>query len=446
MFDSLSTPAKVILTITKGKLKGKQFPFDSRTICIIGRARNCNIQIPDDEYHSTISRYHCLLDINPPNIRIRDFGSRNGTNINGKCIGKRKDNQTPSEGAKLNFSEYDLQDEDVIRLGNTVFQVSIKQTIAETIILNSEEKSNNLPSAIKNQVDHNSSSIEDYTKIKKLGVGGFGEVYLARHHKTGELVAIKTLLPQVVVKPYMKEMFLREVKNMKMLNHPNLVKLKDFCFSDGVFFFVMEYCSCGSVSDLIKVRKGKLKLKEATDIIFQVLNGLSHAHTELGLVHRDIKPSNIFLTIDDGKLIAKLGDYGLSKNFDLAGLSGQTMSGTAMGTPSFMSRKQVLNFKYAQPDIDVWAVAASLYFMLTLKYPRDLEGIESMLAILKTQPVPIRERDDSISQTLADLIDLALRDDSELHFQSALDFKQALLQTMQNITYTTWDVVKLEKT
>ncbi|MGL4759647.1 MAG: protein kinase domain-containing protein, partial [Patescibacteria group bacterium] len=347
MSNSLSTPAKVILTITKGKLKGKQFPFDSRTICIIGRARNCNIQIPDDEYHSTVSRYHCLLDINPPNIRIRDFGSRNGTNINGKCIGKRKDNQTPSEGAKLNFSEYDLQDEDVIRLGNTVFQVSIKQTIAETIILNSEEQSNNLPSAIKNQVDHNSGSIKDYTKIKKLGVGGFGEVYLARHHKTGELVAIKTLLPQVVVKPYMKEMFLREVKNMKMLNHPNLVKLKDFCFSDGVFFFVMEYCSCGSVSDLIKVRKGKLKLKEATDIIFQVLNGLSHAHTELGLVHRDIKPSNIFLTIDDGKLIAKLGDYGLSKNFDLAGLSGQTMSGTAMGTPSFMSRKQVLNFKYA---------------------------------------------------------------------------------------------------
>jgi eukaryotic-like serine/threonine-protein kinase len=109
MTDSLSTPAKVILTITKGKLKGKQFPFDSRTICIIGRARNCNIQIPDDQYHSIISRYHCLLDINPPDIRIRDFGSRNGTDVNGQCIGKRAKNQTPSEGAKLNFSEYDLQ-------------------------------------------------------------------------------------------------------------------------------------------------------------------------------------------------------------------------------------------------------------------------------------------------------------------------------------------------
>jgi eukaryotic-like serine/threonine-protein kinase len=446
MPNNLSTPTKVILTITTGKLKGKQFTFDSRTICIIGRARNCNIQIPNDRYHSTVSRYHCLLDINPPDIRIRDFGSRNGTDVNGKCIGKRAKNQTPSEGAKLNFSEYDLQDKDVIKLGNTVFQVSIEPVIAKTFIIRNKQKLNKLSSAIKNQDNSNSDLLQDYTKIKELGVGGFGEVYLARHNQTGEFVAIKTLLPQVVVKPYMKEMFLREVKNMKILNHPNLVRLKDYGFSDGVFFFVMEYCSCGSVSDLINLKKGKLTLEEAIDIIVQVLNSLDYAHTEVGLVHRDIKPDNIFLTIDRGKLIAKLGDYGLSKNFDLAGLSGQTMSGTAMGTPSFMSRKQVLNFKYARPDIDVWAVAASLYFMLTLKYPRDLEGIESMLAILKTQPIPIRERDNSISQTLADLIDLALKDDSELHFQSALDFKQALLQVMQNVTHTTLNVVKLEST
>ena len=423
--------AKVTLTITEGKLKGKQFLFDSRTICIIGRAKNCNIQIPNDEYHSTISRYHCLLDINPPDIRVRDFGSRNGTDVNGKCIGKRKTYQTPSEGAKLNFSEYDLQDGDVIKLGNTLFQVSIEQEL------------NNLPPAITIAANCNLGSMKGYTKIQELGVGGFGEVYLARHDETGELVAIKTLLPQVAAKSYMKEMFLREARNMKTLNHPNLVQLKDFCFSDGVFFFAMEYCDRGSVSDLIKSRKGKLSIKEATNIILQVLDGLHYAHTNKGLVHRDIKPGNIFLTFTDGKLVAKLGDYGLAKAFDLAGLSGQTMTGTTMGTPSCMSRKQVLDFKYAKPDVDVWAIAASLYFMLTLKYPRDLEGIDPMLAILKTQPIPIRERDASISQTLADLIDLALKDNSELNFQSALDFKQVLLQVMQNVTYTTWNVIKL---
>jgi len=437
----LFMPDKIILTIAQGKLKGKQFVFDDRTICIVGRAKNCNIQIPDDKYHSTVSRYHCLLDINPPDIRIRDFGSRNGTKVNGKCIGRRKSHQTPSEGAKLNFAEYDLQDGDVIELGKTKFKVNVETVLIEAFILNGEKLPNKLLSAIKNQTDGNPNLIEDYTKIKDLGVGGFGEVYLARHNQTGKLVAIKTLLPQVAVKPYMKEMFIREVKNTRMLDHPNLVHLKDFCFSDDAFFLVMEYCNCGSVSDLIKVKKSKLTIEEATNIIFQVLDGLHYAHTKLGLVHRDIKPANIFLTIDDGRLIAKLGDYGLAKNFDLAGLSGQTMTGKAMGTPSFMSRKQVLNFKYAKPDIDVWAVAASLYFMLTLKYPRDLVGVESMLAILKTQPIPIQERDASLPYTLASLINLALQDDSQLNFQSAEDFKQALRQAVQDATHTTRNVI-----
>jgi len=96
-------PAKVILTIIEGSLKGQEFVIDSRTTCIMGRAKDCHPQIPDDEHHRTISRYHCLLDINPPDIRVRDFGSLNGTYVNGKKIGQRQVNQTPEEGAKLKF-------------------------------------------------------------------------------------------------------------------------------------------------------------------------------------------------------------------------------------------------------------------------------------------------------------------------------------------------------
>ena len=82
-------PAKVTLTITQGEpgFVGKVYPYEERTTCIIGRDPECDPKIPDDEAHWTISRYHCLLDINPPDIRIRDFGSLNGTFINGKKIG-----------------------------------------------------------------------------------------------------------------------------------------------------------------------------------------------------------------------------------------------------------------------------------------------------------------------------------------------------------------------
>lgn len=112
--------AKVTLTITEGQLEGKEFPFDSRSTCLIGRSPDCNIQIPNDKFHSTISRYHCFLDINPPAIRVRDFGRLHGTYVNGKCIGKRGENQTPTEGQQLELSEYDLQDGDVIKLSFTM--------------------------------------------------------------------------------------------------------------------------------------------------------------------------------------------------------------------------------------------------------------------------------------------------------------------------------------
>ena len=89
---------KIILTVISGNLKGKKFEFSDRTTCIIGRAQDCTLRLPNNEYHKTISRYHCLLDINPPHIRVRDFGSLHGTYINGKIIGKRESNQTPQEG------------------------------------------------------------------------------------------------------------------------------------------------------------------------------------------------------------------------------------------------------------------------------------------------------------------------------------------------------------
>ena len=421
--------SKIILKIIQGELKGKQFIFDSRDTCVIGRDPSCNIQIPNDQAHSFISRRHCFLDINPPEIRICDAGSRNGTLVNGKCIGKRRQNQTPSEGAKLNLLEYPLRHGDLIALGNTVFKVSIETTedIPSTFII--EKELSKIPPQIKLKTDGHLGELNDYIKVQKLGEGGFGSVYLARTPETDELVAIKTLFPQVALQPYMKERFLREARNTKILNHPNLVQFKDYGFDHNMFYFVMEYCERGSVTDLIEVRKGKLIIKEATNIILQILDGLHHAHTEHRLVHRDIKPSNIFLTVDKARLVAKLGDYGLTKSFDLAGLSGLTRTGAKMGTPNFMPRQQVLDFKYAQPDVDVWAVAASLYYMLTLQYPRDLNDIEQhpMFAILETQPVPIRERDASIPQALAELIDLALKDDSKLHFKTALAFKNALL-------------------
>jgi serine/threonine protein kinase len=118
-----------------------------------------------------------------------------------------------------------------------------------------------------------------------------------------------------------------------------------------------------------------LPIGEAVVIILQVLDGLTYTHNAeipnvrladgsfakgRGLIHRDLKPGNIFLANVDGKQVAKIGDYGLSKAFDQAGLSGKTMTGNVVGTPYFRPRQQVIDYKYAQPDVDVWAAAACM--------------------------------------------------------------------------------------
>ena len=450
--------SKVTLTIIAGNLKGQEFTFDTRTTCIIGRAKDCYPKIPDDDKHRTISRYHCLLDINPPDIRVRDFGSKNGTFVNGKKIGQREAHQTPEEAAQIQFPEYDLQKGDEFTLSDTSLRVGVAldpeivktlQHQTPPVIPSNQANLWEMLQAFLLKAVANESNIAvlgDYVLLKELGRGGFSLVYLARHKRTNEQVALKVMLPKVAANQRAVNWFLREVENMKVLKHPNVVGLKEFGYADETFFFTMEYCDGGSVVDLMEKRGfSTLPIGEAVAIILQVLEGLTYTHNAeipnvrladgsfakgRGLIHRDLKPGNIFLANVGGKQVAKIGDYGLAKAFDQAGLSGQTMTGNVVGTPYFMPRQQVVNYKYTQPDVDVWAAAACLYVMITGYSPRNLEDQDPFLAVLQNDAVPVRDRTSAIPQPLATVIDRALIDNPEIYYKSAAEFKQALFNSI----------------
>ena len=450
--------SKVTLTITAGNLKGKEFTFDTRTTCIIGRAKDCYPKIPDDDKHRTISRYHCLLDINPPDIRIRDFGSKNGTFVNSKKIGQREVHQSPEEAAQIQFPEYDLGEGDEFTLSDTSFRVAVAldpenaktaQQQSPPIIPSNQEKLWEMLQAFLFKAvggQNNIGVLGDYVLLKELGKGGFSLVYLARHKQTNEEFALKVMLPKVAANQRAVNWFLREVENMKVFKHPNVVGLKEFGYADETFFFTMEYCEGGSVVDLMAKRGvSTLPIAESVAIILQVLDGLTYTHNAeipnvrladgsfakgRGLIHRDLKPGNIFLANIGGKQVARIGDYGLAKAFDQAGLSGLTLSGNAVGTPYFMPRQQVLDYKYAQPEVDVWAAAACLYVMISGFSPRNFAGLDPFRAVLDNDAVPICDRTSSIPQPLATIIDRALIDNPEIYYKSAVDFKQALLNTI----------------
>ena len=154
--------------------------------------------------------------------------------------------------------------------------------------------------------------------------------------------------------------------------------------------------------------------------LLQTLRGLHYAHTaevpvrlsdgtvttSHGLVHRDIKPQNLLLTGDRERMTLKIAEFGLAKAFDSAGLSGHTLTGAFGGSLAFMPRGQVIDFKYARPEIDLWAVTACLYWMLTGSAPRDFPpDADPVAVVLREPPVPVRDRVPSLPRRLAELID-----------------------------------------
>jgi serine/threonine protein kinase len=271
----------------------------------------------------------------------------------------------------------------------------------------------------------------------EIGHGGMGIVYHATDQQTGEPCALKILAAGADASAHMQ----REIENSRRLNHPNIVRTHTGGLVGEVPYLVMEFCPHGNLDAQVRER-GPLPVEQAVPLITQVLAGLEYAHTApvtaadvqgrwvetTGLVHRDVKPANILLAgAGDTAMTAKVADFGLAKAFQLAGLSGVTHTGSSAGTPAFMPRQQVIDFKYATPAVDVWAAAASLYYALTAHTPRDFRpDRDPWLTAWRGRLVPIRDRGVQVPARLATTLDEALADDPELRFVTAAELRTAL--------------------
>ena len=114
---------RIILTVTRGSFEGKKYALQGPCQCLVGRAGDCDIQLP--AAHREISRHHCLLEIDPPIVRVRDLGSWNGTYVNGEMIGRRVEHLPASEPDRSTFASRELKDADELELGAFVFRVGI---------------------------------------------------------------------------------------------------------------------------------------------------------------------------------------------------------------------------------------------------------------------------------------------------------------------------------
>jgi pSer/pThr/pTyr-binding forkhead associated (FHA) protein len=128
-------PNNVTLTFAQGTLQGKECIFEDPSLCVIGRSSSCDLPVPSDLFHADISRRHCLLEIDPPAIRIHDLNSRNGTFVNGVRIPRPLDTHADESAAAGAVSGYELKDGDEVQLGKVRFKVTVNKHSAMPVPL-----------------------------------------------------------------------------------------------------------------------------------------------------------------------------------------------------------------------------------------------------------------------------------------------------------------------
>ncbi len=259
--------------------------------------------------------------------------------------------------------------------------------------------------------------IGDYEVIGILGAGGMGRVYKVKNVFSERIDAMKVLLPNLADEPELADRFLREIKVLASLNHPNIAGLHTALNVQNQLLMIMEYVDGVTIEQ--KLKAGPLPLGDAIEYTRQVLSALGYAHSH-GVVHRDIKPANMMLTTEN---VIKLMDFGIAKSKSDRKL---TMTGTTMGSLFYMSPEQVQGTGI-DPRSDLYSVGVSLYEMVTGARPfQGKSDYDLMVAQLQQAPLPPIQVQPGLPQILNDAILVALQKDPAQRFQTAEAFRGAL--------------------
>ncbi len=255
----------------------------------------------------------------------------------------------------------------------------------------------------------------DYEIVRELGHGGMGQVYLVRNMISDRLEAMKILLPELAQQKDLPARFMREIKMLATLEHPNIAQLRTAFSVDDQLIMIMEYVEGETLAE--RLRHGAFSSADALNYIGQALNALSYAHGK-GIIHRDIKPANMMLTPGG---VVKLMDFGIARS-----TQDVTATGVTLGSLDYMSPEQVK----AEPTdarSDLYSVGVSLYEMVTgQRMFSSTSSYSVMEAQVKQMPRPPIELQPSLPKALNDIIMVAIAKDPGARFQSAEAFRNAL--------------------
>lgn len=216
-------------------------------------------------------------------------------------------------------------------------------------------------------IPEDGQTIDNYSLGRTVGKGNFAKVKLATHILTGVEVAIKIVDKSCLNESSIAKL-LREVRIMKIMDHPNIVKLYEVIDTESTMYLVMEYAAGGEVFDYL-VEHGRMKEKDARLKFRQIVSAVEYCHA-CGVIHRDLKAENLLL---DSDMNIKIADFGFSNVFD----PGDKLD-TFCGSPPYAAPELFQGKKYDGPEVDVWSLGVILYTLVSGSLPFDGTSLKEL--------------------------------------------------------------------
>ncbi len=426
------------MEVISGPHLGQKWAFDRAVRVVLGRQAPAHLRLIKE---SAMSASHCELVITPPLVTINDLSSTNGTLVNGVPVA----HADLSDGDEFGVGETRIRisipsspppasihpspaghDQTIVLpahptvgkphptltpgtpdprtsevmpapppVAGGIAQGSTEATIELSPKQAAELASQDAAFSVDPDTSGGTNSengIPDFCgpyKIEQqIGEGGMAIVYRARHRKTGQLVAVKLIRTASASSRKLLQLFVREASVLLRLKHPRIVRSIEFGFQDHQPFLVLEWLPVIDLLLLIDPLPLDQKLRLSCWTVSRILQALQYAHSE-GFVHRDVKPSNILAYRQRHRLQVKLGDFGLAKCFDDAGLTAMTDDYSLRGTLAYMSPEQMQDSRSVGPKSDIFSAGACLYRLLTGKHPKLTgRGVELETHVLEGVALP----------------------------------------------------------
>lgn len=283
-------------------------------------------------------------------------------------------------------------------------------------------------------MDHTTGqSINNYILQKKLGEGGMGDVYLARHSKVERTVAIKILHQNLFTNETIRNRFKNEANALIKLTHPNIIKIYDYVEQETIACLIMEYFDGITLDDYINKLSGPIPAAKAIRIFGQVLDAVQYAH-DRNILHRDIKPGNIMVSRDGNQV--RIMDFGIAKLQDAVNLN-ITHANTQLGTPFYMSPEQVKGLPYTVQS-DIYSLGVTLFEMITGKCPYS--GITNLFELqskIVSEPLPATDvYYPNVPAKVQTAIKIATDKTPFQRFINCLEFKKSLEEERKELLVT----------